>query len=416
MPVVRRKVAEVLEGRRLLAQQPRRPRPAADHGDVPARRAVPDARSTNCAPSSPACCTCRSAAGCGSTCARTSTAATTRRSSTCRATATPRACGCGSSTSSRRSSAAPASTSPRGTPSRSCPGCTSWSASRRAPSCRSCPTPTRTASRRGWSRPPGPGRTRFAEALNAECGEERAAELLRRYGSAFPEGYKADHSPRAAVADLVHLERLGRGAGTSRSACTSRWARLPTSAASRSTARATRSPSPRCCRCCSRLGVEVDRRAAVRAALLRPHPRLDLRLRPAHPQGAGRPRRRLPRRRRARAVPGGVRRDLDRQGGERRVQRAGAGRRAGLAAGDGAARVRQVPAPGRFHLQPGLHGGHPPQQRPHHAAARLAVRGADVARPAARRASRSSTPCWRSSTRRSTRWLASTRTASCAPS
>ncbi|MET8979246.1 NAD-glutamate dehydrogenase [Streptomyces sp. NPDC004539] len=49
----------------------------------------------------------------------------------------------------------------------------------------------------------------FAEALNAECGEERAAELARRYGSAFPEGYKADHTPRAAVADLVHLERLG---------------------------------------------------------------------------------------------------------------------------------------------------------------------------------------------------------------
>lgn len=48
----------------------------------------------------------------------------------------------------------------------------------------------------------------FAEALNAEVGEERAAELLRRYGSAFPEGYKADHSPRAAVADLVHVERL----------------------------------------------------------------------------------------------------------------------------------------------------------------------------------------------------------------
>ncbi|MEU1406495.1 NAD-glutamate dehydrogenase [Streptomyces sp. NPDC005728] len=50
----------------------------------------------------------------------------------------------------------------------------------------------------------------FAEALNAECGEERAAELLRRYynGNSFPEGYKADHTPRAAVADLVHLERL----------------------------------------------------------------------------------------------------------------------------------------------------------------------------------------------------------------
>ncbi|WP_327315449.1 NAD-glutamate dehydrogenase [Streptomyces sp. NBC_01235] len=48
----------------------------------------------------------------------------------------------------------------------------------------------------------------FAEAMNAECGEERAAELLRRYNNAFPEGYKADHTPRAAVADLVHLERL----------------------------------------------------------------------------------------------------------------------------------------------------------------------------------------------------------------
>ncbi|MFI6035760.1 NAD-glutamate dehydrogenase [Streptomyces sp. NPDC051315] len=48
----------------------------------------------------------------------------------------------------------------------------------------------------------------FSEALNAELGEERAAELLRRYNNAFPEGYKADHTPRSAVADLVHLERL----------------------------------------------------------------------------------------------------------------------------------------------------------------------------------------------------------------
>ncbi|WP_328888760.1 NAD-glutamate dehydrogenase [Streptomyces sp. NBC_00316] len=50
----------------------------------------------------------------------------------------------------------------------------------------------------------------FQEALNAECGEERAAELLRQYGHSFPEGYKADHSPRSAVADLVHLEALKR--------------------------------------------------------------------------------------------------------------------------------------------------------------------------------------------------------------
>ncbi|MFE7274021.1 NAD-glutamate dehydrogenase [Streptomyces sp. NPDC057623] len=48
----------------------------------------------------------------------------------------------------------------------------------------------------------------FADALNAELGEERAAELLRRYSNAFPEGYKADHTPRSAVSDLVHIEQL----------------------------------------------------------------------------------------------------------------------------------------------------------------------------------------------------------------
>ncbi|MEV7959697.1 NAD-glutamate dehydrogenase [Streptomyces sp. NPDC088141] len=51
----------------------------------------------------------------------------------------------------------------------------------------------------------------FQEALGAECGEERAAELLRQYGHSFPEGYKADHTPRAAVSDLVHLEALKKG-------------------------------------------------------------------------------------------------------------------------------------------------------------------------------------------------------------
>ncbi|MFI1965953.1 NAD-glutamate dehydrogenase [Streptomyces pathocidini] len=48
----------------------------------------------------------------------------------------------------------------------------------------------------------------FAEALNAEVGEERAAELMRRYTGAFEEGYKAVYSPRAAVSDLQHLEQL----------------------------------------------------------------------------------------------------------------------------------------------------------------------------------------------------------------
>ncbi|MGY3202068.1 NAD-glutamate dehydrogenase [Streptomyces sp. TE5632] len=48
----------------------------------------------------------------------------------------------------------------------------------------------------------------FGEALTAELGEERGAELLRRYAGAFAEGYKDDHTPRSAVADVVRLEQL----------------------------------------------------------------------------------------------------------------------------------------------------------------------------------------------------------------
>ncbi|GAA3883651.1 NAD-glutamate dehydrogenase [Streptomyces sedi] len=45
----------------------------------------------------------------------------------------------------------------------------------------------------------------FTDALLAECGEEQAADLGRRYAHAFPEGYKADFPPRAAVADLQYV-------------------------------------------------------------------------------------------------------------------------------------------------------------------------------------------------------------------
>ena len=68
-------------------------------------------------------------------------------------------------------------------------------------------------------------------------------------------------------------------------------------------------------------------------------------------------------------VPGRVRRRLGRRGRERRLQRAGAAGRADLAAGDGAARLREVPAPGRIDVQPGLHRGVPDLQRAHRPAA-----------------------------------------------
>jgi glutamate dehydrogenase len=48
----------------------------------------------------------------------------------------------------------------------------------------------------------------LAVAINELCSEEEAPALIRRYGTAFPEGYKADFPPRTAVADLRRLEQL----------------------------------------------------------------------------------------------------------------------------------------------------------------------------------------------------------------
>jgi glutamate dehydrogenase len=46
------------------------------------------------------------------------------------------------------------------------------------------------------------------EALLEEHGEERGAVLYRRYGEAFPPGYRADWVPRSAVADIARIEEL----------------------------------------------------------------------------------------------------------------------------------------------------------------------------------------------------------------
>jgi glutamate dehydrogenase len=48
----------------------------------------------------------------------------------------------------------------------------------------------------------------LAEAIIEQCGEEGSGVLLRRYGDAFPEGYKADFPARTAVADLKRLDLL----------------------------------------------------------------------------------------------------------------------------------------------------------------------------------------------------------------
>ncbi|MFI6518775.1 NAD-glutamate dehydrogenase [Spirillospora sp. NPDC050679] len=55
----------------------------------------------------------------------------------------------------------------------------------------------------------------LADAITEQCGEERAGELARRYGDAFPEGYKADFPARTAVADLRRLDALTEADDTS---------------------------------------------------------------------------------------------------------------------------------------------------------------------------------------------------------
>ncbi|MQY07068.1 NAD-glutamate dehydrogenase [Actinomadura macrotermitis] len=55
----------------------------------------------------------------------------------------------------------------------------------------------------------------LTDAITEQCGEEQAGTLARRYGEAFPEGYKADFPARTAVADLRRLDALTAGADTS---------------------------------------------------------------------------------------------------------------------------------------------------------------------------------------------------------
>src|SRR5690606_33982065 len=46
------------------------------------------------------------------------------------------------------------------------------------------------------------------DELHHVHGEEGAAEILGRYGSAFPEAYKEQVTPRAAVGDMSRLDGL----------------------------------------------------------------------------------------------------------------------------------------------------------------------------------------------------------------
>ena len=97
IPILRNKYEHLIDELDYVERLAQRQGPAAVPRDLPARRAVPDAR-RRCWPRSPGrCCTCRSAGTRSSTCGRTTTGGSCPAWSTCPATATRRRCGCASS-------------------------------------------------------------------------------------------------------------------------------------------------------------------------------------------------------------------------------------------------------------------------------------------------------------------------------
>jgi glutamate dehydrogenase len=70
----------------------------------------------------------------------------------------------------------------------------------------------------------------FAEAAEAQEGEARGAMLIRRYGRAFPPGYRDNFSPFEAVDDIAEVETLMSGAAPGGSVFASVNNRVPVTA------------------------------------------------------------------------------------------------------------------------------------------------------------------------------------------
>lgn len=220
--------------------------------------------------------------------------------------------------------------------------------------------------------------------LERKLGDEQAKHLFARYADAFPEGYKDGHTPYEAMKDLAKLElleepgqlemHLFRKQLAPRAGARRRGRRrvdgravqgLPVRRADDALRRAAGAALAR------RPG---DRRAPVRGGPDR-RPDMALRLRAATargPSGAGRG---------APARGERVRGRVAGRGRGRPLQRAGAARRADLASGGRAPGVREVPAAGRDGLLAGLHGADLHRVPADRRAAGAALRGAVRARP-----------------------------------
>ena len=209
IPILRRRVAAVLERAALPARQPQREGAARDPRHLPARRAVPDLRRTSCSTWRWGSSTSASASGCGCSRAATRSGASSRCSCSCRATASTRRTGAASRRSCETPPARRASTTRRACPSPCSCASTSW------PTCEPGLMPDfdarevemmLVAATRSWA-------DDLEEALVEELGEERGGELFRRYADAFPAAYRADWVARSALADIVHIEELPKHDG-----------------------------------------------------------------------------------------------------------------------------------------------------------------------------------------------------------
>ena len=263
------------------------------------------------------------------------------------------------------------------------------------------------------ARDPRRGTTTSPTRCATSCGEEAAPARCTRYADAFPEAYKEDFPAPTAVADLQRLEALQRRRRHRPEPLRAARRRAPASAGSSSTASASRSRCPQVLPRAAGHGRRGRRRAALRdrPARRRPAPG-------STTSGCATSRRgELAAADDARelfqdAFAAVWRGEAESDGFNALVLRG----RADLAAGDGAARVRQVPAPGRHDVQPGLHRGVPDRQP-----ARRPAAGRSCSRPGSTPTSRATGGrgadeliAARRSPARSTPSRASTRTASCA--
>ena len=253
----------------------------------------------------------------------------------------------------RRARRRRASTTPPGSPSRCWPGCTSSSGSTRPTP---CPTSTPAELEAELvARDPVLGRRLRRRAASTSCGEEQAPRLRRGLRRRVPRGLQGGlPAARRRSPTCAGWRRSQPTATSTCSLYAPRGRRARRAPASRSTASASRSRCPQVLPVLQRMGVEVvdERPYEIDAARTGRRPGSTTSgCATSRPARLAR-RRRAGRGSRTRSPPSG-RGEAESDGFNALVLR----RRADLAAGDGAARLREVPAPGRDDLQPGLHRG-----------------------------------------------------------